>query len=142
MKNNLITRVHTTENRTIDYDPSVPCLVSEGDGFMLSKEFRNFMERGIELIREKIEENGKVGWLVDVRYVEVFEPQDTEWLVNYWNPKAYEAGLRFVAFILPQNLFAMMNIEEYTEQSVAGGSLIIHHFDTMESAKDWLKESL
>ncbi|UII31483.1 STAS/SEC14 domain-containing protein [Fulvivirga ulvae] len=139
MENNLI-RLHATENRFFDYDAEVPCITSTGHGFMMSQEFRDFMRRGLELIQEKIEENGKIGWLVDVRYVEVFEAQDTEWVVSYWNVKAYEAGLRFVAFILPENVFAMMNIEDYTEQSVISGTLTVQHFDNMESARNWLKE--
>lgn len=141
MENNLI-KLHSTANRFFAYDPSVPCITSSGDGFMLSRDFREFMENGLDLIREKIKENGKLGWLIDARYMEVIDPDDSEWVVTHWNVKAYEIGLRFVAFILPENIFTLMNIEEYTEQSEENGPLVIQHFDDMESAKNWLKESL
>lgn len=139
MENNLI-RLYATENAFYDYDAEVPCIINTCRGFIMSQELRNLMVRGLELIREKIEENGKIGWLVDVRYSESFDPRDTEWIVNYWNPKAYEAGVRFVAVIMPENVFAMINIEDYTEQSVVSGTLTIQHFDSMESARSWLKE--
>ena len=139
MNNNLI-RLHATENRFFEYDPEIPCINSTGDGFMLSEEFRSFMERGLELIKEKIEENGKLGWLIDARNMEVIDPSDNEWVVSHWNQRAYEFGLRFVAFVLPDNIFTLMNIEEYTEQSGEDGALTIQHFDDMESARNWLKE--
>ncbi|MBL6448267.1 hypothetical protein JMN32_18275 [Fulvivirga sp. 29W222] len=139
MENNII-RLHATENRYFGYDQEVPYIASLGNGFMLSEEFRKFMERGLELIHEKIKENGNLGWLVDARRMEVIDPNDKEWVVNHWNIKAYEAGLRFVAFVLPENIFTLMNIEEYTEESTNNSALTIHHFNDVESAKNWLKE--
>ncbi|UII31484.1 hypothetical protein LVD17_24635 [Fulvivirga ulvae] len=139
MKNKLI-RLYATENRSFEYDPEIPCINSTGDGFMLSKEFRDFMEIGLELIGEKIRENGKLGWLIDARYMEVIDQNDKGWVVSHWNQRAYEIGLRFVAFILPDNVFTLMNIEEYTTQSGESSGLTIQHFDDMESARNWLKE--
>jgi hypothetical protein len=139
MESNKITRLHAVENRTFDFDPSVPCILSEGHGFMTSPEFRTFMERGLELIREKIAETGKLGWLVDTRFVEVFEAQDTAWVVEYWNIKAYEAGLRYIAFVMPESVFAEMNINEYIDLSKEADRLVLNHFKDQESAKAWLR---
>lgn len=142
MESNKLIRLHAVENRTFDFDPSVPCILSEGHGFMTSPEFRMFMERGLELIHEKIAEIGKLGWLVDTRFVEVFDPQDTQWIVEYWNPKAYEAGLRYIAFVMPENVFAEMNVNEYIDLSHEAGGLTLNHFKDQESARAWLREAL
>ncbi|MBL6448268.1 hypothetical protein JMN32_18280 [Fulvivirga sp. 29W222] len=139
MMSNLI-RLHETENGSFDYDPQIPCIISSGEGLMFIDDFRKFMECSLELIYEKIKENGEFGLLVDTRYMEVIGHNDEVGMGNDWKVKAYEAGLRFVAFILPDNIFTLMNIEEYSLQSGDKGTLIIEHFDDMESARNWLKE--
>lgn len=107
---------------------------------MAREEFRSFMERGLELIREKIDGQSKAGWLADISKAATFNPSDTAWLINNWNPAAYDAGLRYCAFVLPECGVADLNVIDYSELTTESATIIVQHFKDMESAKSWLRE--
>lgn len=131
------------ENETFFYDSSIPCIIDVETGFMPSGEFRAHMEKGLEVIREKIKEQGKLGWLADLIKADIFEAQDTQWLIEYWNVKAHEAGVKYIALVMPESIFAELNITEYTQLSnEENGGLTTSCFKDTESAKGWLKEVL
>ena len=137
-----ITRLDTIETGAIDFDSSVPCLIVSWIGFTTSKEFRPFMERGLERIKEKAEENNQLGWIADISQSEIFSPEDIAWVAECWNPKANQGGIKYIAFVVSENAFAELTADDYTEQSQAEGKIIVNHFKDMESSKAWLREVL
>ena len=44
---------------TLEYDPSVPCVIATFNGFMSSEQFREFLTAGLDLMIEKKKETGK-----------------------------------------------------------------------------------
>jgi hypothetical protein len=54
-------------------------------------------------------------------------------------PQAMKYGLQFEALVLPDNIFAMLSVQE-TLQKIEG--LEIRSFGTVEEATRWLNESI
>lgn len=135
-----VTKLYELDCGIFDYDPSVPCLRGAIDGFMVSENFRMYMDRGLELFKEKSMQHSKLGWLADTSKALAFVPEDTEWLANDWNVRALDAGIRYVAFVMPKEIFAEMSVNEYSD--IAPGGMIVRHFSDLEMAKTWLRSIL
>jgi hypothetical protein len=59
-----------------------------------------------------------------------------DWLAGYYMPKLISAGLRNVAIVLPQNIFAQMAVEEWDKKV---GGFTSRNFGTLNNAINWLK---
>jgi len=139
----MIERVYTVDNGYIDYDSSIPGFISAVTGYMPSQEFRPYMMHGLELLAEKIKVNGNVGWIADIRKTEIYDHEDVEWAVLHWNVKAFEAGLRYMAMIMPESAFASMNVDEYmAEREKKSDTLVVRQFRDLNAVKKWYAEVL
>jgi hypothetical protein len=54
----MITRIYEKEYVTIDYDPSVPCLVATTLKFMLLEEFKSYLDFALDFMKERKKETG------------------------------------------------------------------------------------
>jgi hypothetical protein len=61
----MITRIYEKEYVTLDYDSSVPCVISTSLKFMMLEEFKSQLNFGLEFMKEKIKETGRMMWLPD-----------------------------------------------------------------------------
>lgn len=138
-----IIRLHTEENGTLDYDPSVPCIIASHIGFMPEKEFKDFLNLGLKLMIEKRKTHGKIGWLADTSQMGAIE--DEGWANRDWNPRALAEGIQHVAFVLPHDVFGQTIVETYNEQNMKAqpsSKMSTGVFEDIESAKEWLHHSL
>ncbi len=130
-------RIYAVDNGYIDYDPSIPGFISAVVEYMPSPEFRLFMMAGLDLLTEKIDLLGNVAWIADIRKTEIYDQEDIEWALG-WNKKAYEAGLRYMAMIMPESMFATLNVQEYMEERKRkSDTLVVKQFGDLDSAKEW-----
>lgn len=139
------TLLHTTLNTsTIEYDPSVPCLIDTVREFLLSDEIRAHMNKGLELLIEKKQIHGQIGWLANTHSVSPLFEDDLKWIAEDWIPRAEQAGIGYVALVTPGDYVAEMNMEVYEDhlQVVTPGGLVTKKFKDLESAAEWLKHSM
>lgn len=138
--------LYTLGKSILDYDPSIPCLTFKHKGFMISSEFRTFLNKALELIKEKKQEHEIFGWVSNLAESDAFLEEDMLWVANDFNPRAYQAGLRYVAFVLTEDEYALANVsaETYTEYSLEemGEQIVNRNFTDEELAKAWLREVL
>ncbi|UII29609.1 hypothetical protein LVD17_15010 [Fulvivirga ulvae] len=142
MKDSTITRLYTTDKVYLDFDPAVPCVIAGKFGFVPSDEFRAAMLHSLQLYKEKTREYPALGWVANLNQANVYDPQDTKWMIEHWNPAAINAGLRYIAFVEPESDFVKISIERYTKQSVLREGLVINKFFDTELAKTWLRSQL
>ncbi|SKC65213.1 STAS/SEC14 domain-containing protein [Ohtaekwangia koreensis] len=136
-------RLHTQEIGTLDYDPSVPCIIATHIGYILDEEFRDFLNLGLKFLIEKKKTHGKIAWLVDASQLEANLSE--EWAVRDWNPRALAEGIQHVAFVLPSDVFGKIPVQNYVdlnEQNQSSAKMVTAIFEDIESAKEWLRESL
>jgi hypothetical protein len=97
--------------------------------------FRNVVNAGVELLRE----HGATKWLSDDRANEPFPQEDTDWTMDDWLPRAVAAGWRYWALIVPENIYARMNMSEYVETFYDRGVRIMVFTDP-DKARQWLEQ--
>lgn len=135
-------RLYVADEIYFDFDPTVPCFIDEKVGFLLSEEFRLGMEGGIQLLKEKIKEHSSIGWIANLSKANVFDPEDSKWIIEHWTPAAVEAGLKYVAYIEPESDFAMEKLTRYIKEPVLYKGMVINSFRDIEMAKTWLRSQL
>ncbi|MBL6447706.1 hypothetical protein JMN32_15415 [Fulvivirga sp. 29W222] len=138
-----VTTLFKMGTSTIDFDPSVPCLVHTSSGFLMSDELRQQMNAGLELLIKKKHELGKIAWLANTKGMEPLLEEDTMWIAREWNARVCEAGVRHIALITPESELAEMSHEVYEENlEITDDGLVVRTFADLASAKAWLKEVL
>ncbi|HTJ48470.1 MAG TPA: hypothetical protein VL443_03370 [Cyclobacteriaceae bacterium] len=138
------TILHSTRSvSTIEYDPTVPCLIDTVTEFLYSVEFKEHMNKGLELLIEKKKDHGEIGWLANTKSVVVFPDDDTKWIIEDWFPRLVEAGIRHIAMVLPEDELVLMSNDVFDENyDEVAKELVIKHFKDIDSAREWLAKSL
>jgi hypothetical protein len=125
---------------TIEYDATVPCITATFKGFMSSEQFRAFLNKGLEFMIEKKKRHHMILWLADTSAHVVQPDKDTKWVAEDWNPRAIQAGIHHVAFVLPENVFGNISVKKYAENSEKkGDKMIVQMFGNIDSAKNWFR---
>ncbi|GAA0195893.1 hypothetical protein GCM10009122_60230 [Fulvivirga kasyanovii] len=137
-------RLYTLGESTIDFDPSVPCIVVKQIGFLTSDEFREIQEKALDLYVVKKKEYGKLAWLSNIQESDAVEMESLKWAAEDLTPRSYQAGNRYSAVVLPEEEYTMasMNAEIYTEESVRKANeqkIETRMFKDEASAKMWLR---
>lgn len=139
------TILYTTRNiSTIEYDPTVPCLIDTVTEFLYSEEFRRHMDKGLELLIDKKEVHGDIGWLANTKSLVAVPDDDTRWIAEDWCVRAAEAGIRYIAMVLPDDEIVRMSNDFFDKdfEIPSAKGLILKHFADLESACGWLRYSL
>ena len=117
---------------TIERDDQLRCLIQTWKGFAKSEDFRAAIEQSLEFFEkgdlDKIISNTKDFALV--------KKEDTDWVAQVVTPQMVQHGLRYMAFIVPTNVFTQVTVDNFKEE--ADSVVSIRYFDKVETAKDWL----
>jgi hypothetical protein len=122
----------------LSLDEKVPCLEWIGKKFMPSEAFRASEEKSLQLYREYKAKYPHLEWFVDARDIGPVSPQDTQWVADRILPQFAKAGLRKEVFVVPKRAIGKLTVNNYI--STAGKTIEMKLFDTVEAAKNWLKE--
>ncbi|GAB4425152.1 MAG: hypothetical protein Fur0044_23240 [Anaerolineae bacterium] len=97
------------------------------------EKFREILNAGARTL----EEYKASKWLSDDRGNSALSPEDTEWSMTDWFPRAVNAGWKFWALVVPEDLMARMNLKEFVDSYYEQG-LRIGVFTKPEEAMEWL----
>lgn len=106
-----VIRLHTWEHGTLDFDPSVPCIIATHIGYATDAEFKDMLNLGLAYAIVKRTVHGKIGWLADTLLMD--GNTAAEWAVSDWNPRVLGNGIYHIAFVSPKEIFADMQIQDY-----------------------------
>lgn len=130
---------------TIEYDTSVPCMTGRHKGFHMSHEFRQFLNKGAELMIEKMSESGKMAWVANLQESDVITEEDNVWAAEDWTARILKKGISYIAFVLHEDEYTLANMSQeiYEEQITQNkNEMVVGRFKDEESAKAWLREVL
>jgi hypothetical protein len=99
-------------------------------------EFEMLLEAGIRALTE----HHATRCLADCRNMKSVKPADQEWLDRNWFPRAYAAGLRRMAVVVPYTGLSRMRIDGILE-TAPESKLEVQYFGTVENATEWLTET-
>ena len=83
------------------------CVEVVWKGFVSGPPFRNCMEQGLALVRQKSARR----FLGDFRGGSVMTEEDTTWLKGDWMPRARGAGLLHYAVVMPARVVAQLQLQ-------------------------------
>lgn len=97
-------------------------------------DFRQVLNKGAEAMKQ----NGAHKWLSDDRGNGALSPEDTEWSQSDWFPRAVASGWKYWALVVPQDIYARMNLKEFVDNYFEQG-LRIMVFTNPKEAMRWLE---
>lgn len=120
---------------TIERDDEMKCLIQTWKGFAKSNEFRAaindslafFVKGGIDKI------------ISDTKEFSLVKKEDTDWVAQVITPQMVQHGLRYMAFVVPKNVFTKISVDNFKEG--ANSVVSIRYFDEVALAKQWLTEA-
>lgn len=117
----------------IEYDPDCDAVRMVWKRFVSGEPFREGLNRGVELLRER----GANNWYADLRELGAVDEEDQEWSNEEWFPRAIAAGVQHMAIVRPESVVAEMSVDNIM-QEVEGTDLETHNFDDPDEAEAWL----
>lgn len=127
-----------TDYALVYYDEKTPCVVIEWAAYASSEQFHLALEKTFEAYQLYRKKNKKLYWINDCRKMKIVSSEDINWFNKDLNPRLYKRGLRYMAFIMPDSIFATTAVEEY-QKNTDPKQITIKNMDTMLKAKRWLK---
>ena len=121
---------------TIRWDSGLGCVHTEWKAFANSAEYRAAAMKAVEAIKER----KAVAYLSDTRKTKLIVHKDQEWLDAVWVPLALAAGLKRAAVVTAASGLGKMTVKEAISM-VNDRGLLIHTFDSIEAAREWVAGS-
>jgi hypothetical protein len=119
---------------TIEYDQKLNCVSQHWKGYAKSEQFRAGIEKSVEFFKQK----RAVCLISNTKELAVVSNEDTQWAATYATPLMMSYGLKYVAFIVPTNVFAQLSVNNFknkTEDKVQ-----LRYFTDLAKAKAWFQE--
>ena len=127
---------------TISFDPTTGFVLLDWHSYATSGQFRHTITTLLAFVESKSKSHAHIGLLADTVKLGVITKEDIEWNAKEINPYIFKAGVKKVAFIIPENIFTQLSITTYQQQTKVEdtGSLISQMFADRASAQKWLSE--
>lgn len=125
-------KVFESRNLDIERDDHLKCLIQHWKGYATSKDFREAIYKTIEHFKDK--NLDKI--LSNTKEFNVVKKEDTDWANHYSMPLLIEHGLRYVAFVVPSNVFSQISVENFKKSSKE--KVEIRYFEDVDKAKEWM----
>jgi hypothetical protein len=120
---------------TIEYDPTLKCVIQTWKGFAGSENFRAAILKTIEVFEQREAQS----IISNTQNSKVVSPADADWVAGYANPILISHGLRKIAFIVPENVFARRSVDHFRDET-KGQALATQYFADLATARAWVSE--
>lgn len=125
-----------SENETSNalYDIPTNAAIGTFIGFLTPDEFKTIANQLLDILEKKRIKKQ----LNDIKRMKVLKPEVQEWLNTVWFPKAKQVGLKYFAFVVPDDIFGKMSMDGANRNATNTFGIEIQYFNSRESAKSWL----
>ncbi len=124
---------YETARIRIWWDEGLKSVVAEGEGYIDGEDLHAGMNAGIDLLGKK----NASKWLADMRFRRALPEADMVWIAQDFTPRAVEAGMRYIAIVVPTSVLGMMTLK-ITKEKTKITSYETRHFDSVDDARIWL----
>ena len=116
----------------VKVDQSIKAVIGIFHGFLEMETHKSIGNEILKLASEK-----SISKLViDTSNLNVIRQETQKWIEADWFPRAAEQGVKFMAFVIPQDILGKMSTQRVNQRS---GGIEIQHVSSMEEAKSWIK---
>ena len=119
---------------TLSWDESANVVCAQWKDAVEGDPMRRGLQVGLELVSLKQSEK----WLVDSRTLGSIDPADVKWVNDNWIPRAVDAGLRWMAFVLAKKVVMKLTMKSFIAR-INGRDLSSAYFDDLDEAWDWIR---
>jgi hypothetical protein len=124
----------TNEELPVVYDISTNAVICTFIGYLSPDEFKSIGNKQLDVIGTKKLKKA----LNDIKKMKVLKPEVQEWVNTFWFPKAQKAGLKYFAFVVPDDIFGKISMEGANKNAPNEFGIEIQYFNSIENAKNWL----
>ncbi len=125
----------TMEKLTIDQETNAVKAIF--DNFIKDEDFKQFAQQ----ILDRVKVSGKKKLLYDTRGLKVMSKEVQDWINEVWFSEANKIGITHMAFIIPENIFGKISMEQTNSKGEKVGNINIEYFMGMTAAKEWLNKN-
>ncbi len=119
---------------TAVFDQKTNAAIGTFIGFLSPDEFKTIANELLNILEtKKIKKQ-----LNDIKQMKVLKPEVQEWLNTVWFPKAQKAGLKYFAFVVPDDIFGKMSMDGANKNAREMFGIELQYFNTIDNAKNWL----
>lgn len=123
----------------LEFDASIPCVKLTLDGVPRYSEHYQFVQRKrLELLKRESKKFGRINLLTDSSTAGPVLDEDVNFFKHQILPELEQAGVRFLAIVMPEGKLTQLTIREMTERS---RSITVKFFDSMREARAWLRDN-
>lgn len=119
---------------TLSWDESANVVCAQWKDAVEGEPMRRGLQVGLELVSLKQSEK----WLVDSRTLGSIDPADVKWVNDNWIPRAVDAGLRWMAFVLAKKVVMKLTMKSFIAR-INDRDLSSAYFDDLDEAWDWIR---
>ena len=109
-------------------------VVCEIEGFLNTEKF---MEFGLES-NELLKKHSVYKQLNNIKNMKVLTKNIQDWIDEVWFPKAKISGLKYLAFVVPNDTFGKVSMNTVNADATTKFGIGIEYFTDEEQAKQWL----
>jgi hypothetical protein len=131
--------IYDKPQATVDWDETLGAVILRWKGFAIDEMLREPMEKALELVVSK----NALKFFGDTTKLRILKPEDQEWINTNWIPRINQAGVKWVAIVMPSSEYARATVRESNNnvQSTPHGVFVeIRPFEQLEEAQKWLKD--
>lgn len=114
--------------------PKILKIIWTADSYrMQDKDFKYIIRKWSDLV----EKHQAVTTIVDtLKFQYTIIPAMQDWYNKEITPRNFNAGMRKIAFIVPEEIFSMVSIQQIFDDQ---GEIIFQYFENEHEAKKWLE---
>lgn len=118
----------------IIWNEEVKAVVLQWKGYATSEQFRDIMNKGLELLVSK---RGSK-WVGDCTKFMTLQKADEDWSNSDWLGRAMQSGIKTIAIVTPEKLIQKNIVDRIIDNN---GNVLIstQKFSSVEEALAWLK---
>jgi len=132
-----VTLYYQDEYATIELDESVPCVKVKLDGMpRFSEHYQLVQAKRLECMREGLKRHKLLHMLTDSRTAGPVLDEDVTYFRSVVLPEMEKAGVRYLAIVMPSNVFTRMTIQDMTSNT---NFITVRYFDSIREAREWLR---
>ncbi len=126
--------MNENKTSTAAYDMRSNAAIGTFIGFLTPDEFKTVANQLLGILESKRLKKQ----LNDIKLMKVLKPEVQEWLNTDWFPRAQKIGLKYFAFVVPDDIFGKMSMDGANKNAPNAFGIEIQYFNNLESAKTWL----
>ena len=119
----------------VTFDKDCRAAIGVFEGFISPTQFQDIANK----LHDERQKNYSNKQLNNIHSMKVLSQEIQTWINDIWFPKAKQTGLKFLAFVVPVDVFGKLSMDAANKQAMDTFNIEIQYFDNEANAKAWLK---